>query len=86
MKFTRPAEGDPVSAEQNVLVLDELERLGKWSVAAPLELRDTASGFALSISIDNALELPTPQYQFMVYQGVAANTPGFDYVRAHPTV
>ena len=33
-----------------------------------------------------AAELPTPQYQFMVYQGVTANTAGFDYVRAAPTV
>jgi hypothetical protein len=31
-------------------------------------------------------DLPTPQYQFQVYQGVTANTAGWDYVRAHPTV
>ncbi len=29
---------------------------------------------------------PAPQYMFMVYQGVASNEPGWDFVRAHPTL
>jgi hypothetical protein len=33
-----------------------------------------------------AATLPTPQYQYMVYQGVAQHVGGFDWIRAHPLI
>jgi hypothetical protein len=84
MKFVRPAEDDPVSAEQYILVLDELERVSKWSVAAPLELRDTAAGFALTINTP-ALDLPIPQYPGELLQGLIGNKIGFGWFTGQPT-
>jgi hypothetical protein len=50
-------------------------------------IRDSgASGIIQYIMSEGGGSLGTPQYMFQVYQGVAANTGGWDYVRAHPTV
>lgn len=40
----------------------------------------------VNVWLASSVSLPIGQYQFMVYQMVASNTAGFDYVRSHPTI
>ncbi len=48
-KIQRVKAGDPISATQFNLLIDELERLGKWAVFAPLDLKNTPAGFAMTV-------------------------------------
>lgn len=59
MKFTIPRKqrGDRITADEFNAIVEELERLGKWRVAAPLDLRDTGAGFALALGAGMGLRL-----------------------------
>ncbi len=65
-RINRPKAGDPISATMMGQIIDELERLGKWSVAAPLELKNASTGFALSC----------PELSAIVWVKVTGNATG----------
>ena len=68
---------------------DGTHGLAKGQAVGPVWIESVALEPAVTRYVFNngsSAVLPLPQYIYMVYQGVAANQAGFDYVRAAPTI